>query len=187
MIGAEAFARVESTASRLETGAQEIGDPAMNLATSMLSNAVGSAGASLNPASVNDIAFALNDVVGAMESLSAADASQVEPIIEALQADVEALRTATALPAALIEATRAFQSKLRIRRSAIERQTYREGDNAELPHPPEELHTDAATIRPLLAAAGFATPSLDSFCHERSSLRFHNIVEMIDELDVIIG
>ena len=186
-MSAEAFSRVETIASRLKAVAQQIGDPALSLAGSMLSNAVGAAGASLNPATVNDIVFAVNDVMGALESLSAADASQVETIVEALKGEVDTLRAATALPAALVEATRAFQAKLRLRRAAIERQTYREGAIAELPHPPEELHTDAATIKPLLAAAGFATPSLDSFCKHQASLRFHSIVEMIDELDTIIG
>jgi len=186
-MSAEAFSRVETTASRLKAAAQQIGDPALNLASSMLGNAVGAAGASLNPGTVNDIVFAVNDVMGALESLSAADAAQVDSLVEALKEEVDALRSATALPAALIEATRAFQDKLRQRRAAIERQTYREGAIVELPHPPEELHTDAATLKPLLAAAGFATPSLDSFCKNQASLRFHSIVEMIDELDTIIG
>lgn len=181
------LSRVETTVSQLTAAAEQIGDPAVRLATSMLSNALGEARAVLNSASVNNILFAVNDVAGALESLSAADAAQIESIVDALKVDVQALSAATALPAAIIEATKAFQSKLRIRRSAIERQTYREGGSTELPHPPEELHTDAATIRPLLAAAGFATPSLDSFCADRTTLRFHNIVEMIDELDVVIG
>lgn len=181
------LARVETMVSQLTAAAEEIGDPGLRLATSMLSNAVGEARAMLNSASVNNITFAVNDVAGALESLSAADAAQAEPIVTALKSAVDDLTAATALPAAIIEATKAFQSKLRIRRAAIERQTYREGAGTELPHPAEELHTDAATIRPLLAAAGFSTPSLDSFCEDRTSLRFHNIVEMIDELDVIIG
>ncbi len=181
------LARVETTLSQLTAAAEQIGDSALRLAASMLSNAVGEARAGLNSASVNNISFAVNDVSGALESLSAADAAEIEPIVEALKSDVQALAAATALPPAIIEATKAFQAKLRIRRVAIERQTYREGGSAELPHPPEELHADAATIRPLLATAGFATPSLDSFCDDRTSLRFHNIVEMIDELDVIVG
>ena len=185
-MSAAAFGRVEMISSRLTAAAQQVGDPALNLSVSMLANAVGTARAALNPASVSDIVFAVNDVVGALESLSAADAAQVDPLVDELKKEIDSLQSATALPAALVEAARAFQSKLRVRRAAIERQTYRQ-TNSELPHPPEELHTDAATIKPLLAKAGFATPSLDAFCKNRESLRFHSIVEMIDELDTIIG
>ena len=185
-MSAAVFSRVESISTRLSAAAQQIGDPALNLAGTVLANAVGTARASLNPSSVSDIAFAVNDVVGSLESLSAADAAQVEPIVEELKKEVEALRSATALPPALVEAARAFQQKLRIRRAAIERRTFKE-TQSELPHPPEELYTEAASIKPLLSRAGFATPSLDAFCKSRGSLRFHEIVEMIDEIDTIIG
>ncbi len=159
----------------------------MRVAMSVLSAAVSAAKDSLNAARVNDIAFAVNDLVGAMESLSAADAATMSSAVEMLRNDVESLRQATALKPALLEAVTAFSTKLRTRRTAIERQTYREGGSADpLPHPPEELHADAAMLRPLLSAAGFATPSLDAFCDDPSSLRFHSINDIVDELDVIL-
>ena len=37
-----------------------------------------------------------------------------------------------------------------------------------------------------LAASGFATPALDGLIDDPSSLRFHTIGEIVDELDVII-
>ena len=43
------------------------------------------------------------------------------------------------------------------------------------------------TFRSALAAAGFVTPALDGLITEPSSLRFHSINDIINELDVIAG
>lgn len=160
----------------------------MQLTVGILANAIEAAAHAFSAAAVNDIEFALNDVVATVDQLSAADAERVIPTITLLQDDVARLRKAAALPSPVVEAVRAFQSKLRLRRSAIERQTYREGGSGEpLPHPPEELHVDAGSIRPFLSSAGFATPALDALIADPTSLRFHSISEILDELDVILS
>ena len=156
----------------------------LELATSVLSNAIdAAANGGVNAAAVNEIDFALNDVAAAVP-----DVPSIEPIVTMLQHDVAALKEQTALPADVVAGVRAFQSKLKIRRTAIERQTYVEDAPKEpLPHPPDELRGDAMPLRDRLASAGFATPALDTLIGDPESLRFHSINEIIDELDVIIA
>ena len=187
-MSSDALLLVDAAVFQLRGAIETINDPSLKLATSVLANAVAEAKVSLNSSKVNDIAFAVNDLVGALESLSAADAARVEPIVDMLKNDIESLRKATALPPALVEAARAFQDKLRARRTAIERQTRVESAKDDpLPHPPEELHVDAGALRPLFSAAGYATPTIDSFFENPRDLRFHTINDMIDEIDVIVG
>jgi len=155
----------------------------LQLATNVLGNAIDAAASGVTAASVNEIDFALNDVVA-----SVADAPEIESIVTMLQKDVAALKEQTALPSDVVTAIRSFQSKLRTRKNAIERQTFVEDATSDaLPHPPEELRSDALPIRDRLAGAGFATPALDSLIDEPASLRFHSINEIVDELDVIIA
>src|ERR1051326_2371316 len=149
----------------------------LQLATNVLGNAIDAAANGVTAASVNEIDFALNDVVA-----SVADVPEIESIVTMLQKDVAALKDQTALPAEVIAAIRSLQSKLRTRKNAIERQTFVEdAPNEPLPHPPEELRADALLIRDRLTNAGFATPALDSLIADPSSLRFHSINEINDE------
>ncbi len=163
--------------------------PQMQLMVSMLANAIDSARGGVSAATVNDIEFALSDLAGVVRDLSAADAERIEPIVKLLQNDVARLKDSTALPPTVTTAIRALQSKLKARRAAIERQTYRpEGaPPEELPHPPQELQREAVPLRQQLAAAGFSTPALDGLISDPSSLRFHSITEILNELDVIVG
>src|SRR5947209_8110347 len=80
--------------------------PQLELTTSVLANAVAAARESLNAARVSDIEFALNDVAGVVDSLSAADAALLEPIVAMLRDDVDGLKGATALPEGLVGAMR---------------------------------------------------------------------------------
>jgi hypothetical protein len=161
----------------------------IRLGADVLSNAITNASNGVNAAAVNDIEFALNDVIGAVGELTAPDAATLLPIVEMLQRDVIALKELTALAPEVVATIRALQAKLKIRRSAIERQTFVEdaSSSAPLPHPPEELRADALPLRDSLTAAGFTTPALDALIADPSSLRFHSINEIIDELDVIAG
>jgi succinylarginine dihydrolase len=160
--------------------------PDLEFTVSVLANAVAAAReGGVNAARVSDIEFALNDVIGAADSLSAADAATVAPAIDALRGDVAALKEATALPREVVAAIEALRAKLAARKSAIERQTFVEGGGAPLPHPPEELARDASALRGRLAEAGFSTPALDAFLDDPAELRFHGIVEMLDELETL--
>ncbi len=161
----------------------------MQLSLSVLTNAIEAAGQSMSAAAVNDIEFALNDVVAVVNELSAADAERIAPIVTLLQADVERMKESTSLPQTVLNGIRVFQGKLRVRRAAIERQTFRPEGAAEepLPHSPEELQHDALPLRQQLASAGFVTPALDTLITDPESLRFHSINEIMNELDVIVG
>ncbi|HYC89505.1 MAG TPA: hypothetical protein VEO54_09870 [Thermoanaerobaculia bacterium] len=141
----------------------------------------------VNAARVNDIEFALNDLVAAIDDAGAPD--DVYRVIALLQNDAAALRAATALPPGVVGAARALQLKLKARARAMERAQYRaEGTAPEpLPHPPEELRNDAIPLVRQLTAAGFDTPSLVSLVADPDELRYHTLNEVVDELDVVIG
>jgi hypothetical protein len=188
----DALTLIEAGLFQLKGAAAEVDPmyaPQMQLMVSMLANAVDSARGGVSPATVNDIEFAVNDLVGVVRELSAADADRVEPIVKVLQDDVERLKESTALPPTVTTAIRALQSKLKARRAAIERQTYRpEGaPSEELPHAPQDLQREAVPLKQQLAAAGFSTPALDGLISDPSALRFHSITEILNELDVIVG
>jgi hypothetical protein len=136
---------------------------------------------------VNDIEFALNDLIAAVDDAGAPDL--VCAAVAMLQNDAATLRAASALPKEVVTAIRALQTKLRARAKALERSQYRaEGTEPEpLPHPPEELREAAIPLAHALAAAGFDTPTLDSLVADPNSLRYHTINEIVDELDVVAG
>jgi hypothetical protein len=162
--------------------------PEFALCLSVLANAIAAAHGEVNAARVSDIEFAVNDVSAAIDELPQADADRLAPLLAALRAGLESLKAATSLDPALIDQIHAFQSKLRERIKAIERQTYVEGgSDAPLPHPPASLRDDAIPLARQLVADGFATPSLDALIAEPDSLRFHSIREILDELEVILG
>jgi hypothetical protein len=161
---------------------------AIRLSADVLGNAVIAAkNGGVNAARVNDIEFALNDLIAAIDDAGAPD--EVYSAVALLQNDAAALRAATALPAELVHAVRDLQSKLKTRANAMERSQYRmEGSVAEaLPHPPQELREAAVPIARQLVAAGFDMPSLDLLIAEPDELRYHTINEIVDELDVILG
>jgi len=141
----------------------------------------------VNTARVNDIEFALNDLIVAIDDAGASN--DVYLAVAMLQNDTASLRSKTALPAELTKSIRELQTKLKERARAMERSQYRmEGSEAAaLPHDPEALRETAIPIVRQLAAAGFATPSLDLLIAEPGELRYHTINEIVDELDIILG
>ena len=160
----------------------------VRIGADVLGNALAAAKTNgMNAARVNDIEFALNDLVTAIDDAGAPDAVCVA--VALLQNDVAALRASSALPQELTNAIRELQAKLRERAKALERSQYRaEGTEVgPLPHAPEELRTFAIPVVRQLAAAGFDTPSLDALVADPDSLRYHSINEIVDELDVILG
>jgi hypothetical protein len=177
---------------QLRSAMESIEDPfirtQMQLAVGVLGTAVDGAANGVNAATVNDIDFALNDVAGAVADLPQSEAASIEPLLAMLRNDVDALKSATALPADVVDGIRALQAKLKVRKNAIERQTYVENAAAEpLPHAPEDLRAEALPLRDRLASAGFATPALDTLIGDPTSIRFHSINEILDELDVIVS
>jgi hypothetical protein len=160
----------------------------IRLSTDVLANAVAAAKAGgVNAARVNDIEFALNDLIAAIDDAGAPD--PVFMAVALLQNDAASLRNATALPKELVAAGRDLQSKLRERSKALDRSQYRmEGTDADpLPHAPEMLRELAIPIARQLVAAGFATPALDVLIANPNDLRYHSINDIVDELDVVLG
>lgn len=160
----------------------------IRLSAGVLANAVAAAkNGGVNAARVNDIEFALNDLIVAIDDAGAPDG--VVSAVAMLQNDAAALRAATSLPQELVAAIRAFQSKLRERAKALERSQYRaEGtEPAPLPHPPEQLREEAIPLARQLAGAGFETPALDTLIADPDSVRYHSLNAISDELDVVAG
>jgi len=161
--------------------------PQLGLCINVLAGAIAAGHDGVNAAIVNDIEFATNDLSAAIDELPQMDADRLAPLLALLREDLAALKTATALDPGLIARIRGFQSKLRERMQAIERQTYVEGGSVPIPHPPKALREEAIPLAGQLAAAGFPTPSLEALITEPESLRFHSIRELFDELEVIVG
>jgi hypothetical protein len=164
-------------------------DPQMmpvRLSADVLANAVAAAKATgLNPARANDIEFALNDLVSAIDDTGAGEEAQA--IVAMLRRDAESIRAAGQLAPEIVAQIRELQRRLKERAAAIERAQYRaEGtEAAPLPHPPEELRAAAIPLARQLAALGFDTPALDVVVADPESLRFHSIHEVINELDAV--
>ena len=161
--------------------------PQLGLCINVLANAVAAARNGVNAAVANDIEFAFNDLSAAIDDLPQSDADRLAPIIATLRRDVDALTAATALDPALVAQIHAFQSKLRERMKAIERQTFVEGGAEPLPHPPEVLRDEAVPLARQLAASGFETPALNALIADPESVRLHSLRDIVDELDVIAG
>jgi hypothetical protein len=181
---------LEAALFQLRSSAEGVEPPyasQLELCLSVLGNAIAGAHDGMNAARVNDIDFALNDLAATIDELPAVDAERLAAPLQMMRDDVERLKTETSLPHDVVDHLRAFQKKLRERAAAIERQTYREGGDIEpLPHRHDDLRAEALPLREQLATSGFATPALDGLIDDPSSLRFHTIGEIVNELDVII-
>jgi hypothetical protein len=180
---------MEAALFQLRTALDE--DPSLTpirISADVLANAVATARANgINAARVNDIEFALHDLIEAVDDAGAPDAAV--NAIALLQNDAAALRAQTALSRELIAAMRTLQTKLRERAKAMERSQYRvEGEAPPpLPYSPEELRLEAIPIVRQLAAEGFNTPALDTLVGDPDVLRYHTLNEIVDELDVVLG
>jgi hypothetical protein len=161
--------------------------PQLGLSINILANAIAAGRDSVNASVMSDIEFAFNDLNAAVDELPQADADRLAPTIAELRRGIDAMKAATALDPNVIAQIRAFQSKLRDRMKAIERQTFVEGGTQPLPHPPETLREEAIPIARQLLAAGFETPALNALIAEPESTRLHSLRDMVDELDVILG
>jgi hypothetical protein len=161
--------------------------PQLGLCITVMASAVAAGRGGVNAAVANDIEFAFNDLNAALDELPQADADRVAPLLATLRRDVEALKAATALDPVIITHIRTFQTKLRERMKAIERQTFVEGGAEPLPHRPEALRDEAVPLARQLAAAGFETPALSAFIADPQSVRLHSLRDLADELDVIAG
>jgi len=159
--------------------------PQLGLSINILANAIASGRDGVNASIASDIEFAFNDLNAAVDELPQSDADRLAPLMATLRRDVEALRSATSLDPALVAQIEAFQSKLRERMKAIERQTLVE-ETIELPHPPEALREEAIPIARQLAAAGFVTPSLNVLIGDPASARLHLLRDIASELSVIM-
>jgi len=161
--------------------------PQLGLSINILANAIAAGHDGVNASVASDIEFAFNDLSAALDELPQSDADRLAPIIATLRRDIDALTAATALDPAVITQIRAFQSKLRERMNAIERQTFVEGGGEALPHPPELLRDEAIPIARQLAAAGFETPSLNVLISDPAATRLHSLRDIDGELDAILG
>src|SRR3954470_1124272 len=120
--------------------------PQLGLSINILANAIASGRDGVNASVASDIEFAFNDLSAAVDELPQSDADLLAPMMASLRRDIDALTAATALDASVLAQIRGFQSKLRERMKAIERQTFVENAAEPLPHPPEALREEAIPI-----------------------------------------
>ncbi|HEX3579305.1 MAG TPA: hypothetical protein VHY33_12140 [Thermoanaerobaculia bacterium] len=160
--------------------------PQLGLSINILANAIASGRDGVNASIASDIEFAFNDLSAAVDELPQSDADRLAPLMARLRREIDALTAATALDPAVMAQIGAFQSKLRERMKAIERQTFVE-EAISLPHPPEALREEAIPIARQLLAAGFATPALNLLISDPASTRLHSLRDIADELGVIVG
>ena len=183
-------AMLEAALFQLRAAASDIDRelaPQLGLSINILANAIAAGREGVNASVASDIEFAFNDLSAAVDELPQSDADRLAPVIATLRRDIDALTAATALDPALVAQIGGFQSKLSERMKAIERQTFVEGDAEPLPHPPEALRDEAIPIARQLAAAGFATPSMNALISDPGSTRLHSLRDIANELDVIAG
>jgi hypothetical protein len=161
----------------------------INLLAAILRGSVGELLAGPNARRVSDVDFALNDLASAVSNLAGEEQEMVQGDLDRVVAQLGELRSSYSLPAELRETMRAFQQKLKVRITAIERDTYREPGtpSTPLPHEPRELRAEAQTIQSALRRAGYDTPMLDQLIDDTDSMRLRQIADLMDELDVIIG
>lgn len=159
----------------------------IRISADVLERALRAGSAGMNTARVNDIEFAMNDLVAAIEEVNAS--SEARAAVALMREDVRALREAYRLPAELALSLQALQEKLKARARAMERSQYREAgtEPAPLPHPPEELREDAIPLVRQLEAEGFQTPMLDALLASPEEVRYHTLNEIVDELETIVG
>jgi hypothetical protein len=158
------------------------------LALAMLRRAI-TVSTEVTPRTVSDMQFALNDLTLVSEELPPGDRESFDPQLQAIDDVILHLRAAAMLPKPLVNRLSILRTKMAERRTAIERETYRppEKEPTPIPHDPEALRGEADDIRLELKKAGYDTPALDRLAESPGSFRFHDVSDLIDELDVIIG
>jgi hypothetical protein len=179
---------IEEISSRLEE-VDEVFSMQIRLATAMLRNAADAATSALSPRTVSDMEFALNDLLSVADELPVSDRAAIDPALRTISDVVRSAKGAAALPPPLVERITLLHSKLRERKSAIEREPFRPPGSAPeaLPHEPATLQPEAETLRLQLREAGFDTPALDRLIEKGSAFRLSDVRELMEELEVIIG
>ncbi|HEY5610801.1 MAG TPA: hypothetical protein VIL97_06325 [Thermoanaerobaculia bacterium] len=160
----------------------------MQLAANLLASVLLLVSEDLNARRAKDAEFALNDLLNLTNELSPDDRAKVEGPLSILEDEIESMKSSAALPEPVFEKMKLLQSKLRERRMAIERQTFRPPENEPepLPHDPQQLRAEAAELQNELTRNGFETPTLDRLVQQPQSFQGRDVSELIEELDVII-
>jgi hypothetical protein len=182
-------ALAELAGSVASLGEGEMFAPQMAFSVSMLANALRDARADTNPRTVRDLDFAVNDPVAFANELTAEGANIVTRPLGVLQAAVGTLKAQVSVPQSAIAAGKAFQLKLRERKSAIQKQTYLPPGSVAppLPHEPATLVPEAVALREALAQAGFETPLLDDFIAAPAEARMQHLADLAEEIETVIG
>jgi hypothetical protein len=159
------------------------------LTVALLRNAAEAAIADATPRSVADLDFALNDVGALVRELPEDAAGEFDRAVSACREVVDALKSEVTLPAEVLASLHGLREKLTIRRTAIDRATYRDpGTEAPpLPNDPATLREEALQLRDGLQRAGFDTPALSRLIDSPATFYRGELSELVDELDVISG
>jgi hypothetical protein len=183
---------LQESVSRMSEAAASLDDlyaMQAKLTLGILRNVVEAAVTDITPRSVSDLDFALNDVRELLPEIPEDAAETFENAVAACSAVVDALKREAAIPADVLTALGALREKLSVRRTAIDRATYRDPDEVAppLPHEPSTLQGEATQLRDALQRAGFDTPALSFLIASPAECHRAELSEVVDELDVISG
>jgi hypothetical protein len=189
------FMSVSSLATsfdRLKTSIASIGESfyrtQLQLAATVLGNAIAGMDEAPTPGQVSDAEFAFNDITSMAAELSAADEEILNPAIEEFRRSLAGLKETRGLPPELVAQARSLQEKLRVRRDALERQGYRfEGEEPpQIPNHPRELCLPARKLQRELEAAGFSMAALDKLVSSPDDFVYHDVADLIADIDAAI-
>ncbi|MGH9456684.1 MAG: hypothetical protein ACRD2J_03480 [Thermoanaerobaculia bacterium] len=176
---------------RLKTAIEQVEDEfyrrQLSLAATVLGNTIAETNDEPTSGQVHDIEFAFGDLTSMASELAPADEERLNPAIEEVRRALAGLHEKRTLPGETVTLASALQEKLRERRVALERQGYRfEGDeNTHVPHHPRELCLPARRLQRALGEAGFSLRSLDKLVSTPDDFAYHDIADLIAELDAV--
>jgi hypothetical protein len=184
--------RLATSFDRLKTAVSSIEEPfyktQLQLATTVLGNAIAALDEEPSPAQINDAEFAFGDITSMASEIPPNDEARLNPAIEEFRNALASVKESKALPLELIAQARELQQKLRLRREALERQGYRfEGEEPpHIPNHPRELCLPARRLQRELAVAGFRMGSLDKLVSNPDDFAYHDVADLIADIDAAI-
>lgn len=190
----ETLDRIDRALAELTEAAASLGEgemfaSQMSFSVSMLANALRDARANTNPRTVRDLDFAMNGPVAFSNELTAEGADIVNRPLSVLQEAIGALKAQVSVPQSAIAAGKAFQMKLRERKTAIQKQSFLPPGSVAppIPHEPATLVPEAVALREALTQAGFETPLLDDFIAAPAEARMQHLADLAEEIETVIG
>ncbi|MFN2441973.1 MAG: hypothetical protein ABR517_04765 [Thermoanaerobaculia bacterium] len=160
----------------------------LRLAATVLTNSVEAIRNDPSPAALSDAEFAFGDVTAITSEVPQEDEDLLNPPIEQLRRALTSLKEGRTLDPELVAKARELQQKLRDRRTALERHGFRfEGEEQDhIPNHPRELCLPARQLHRALQEQGFVMRPLEKLVSNPDEFVYHDVADLIAELDIVI-